>query len=224
MQRVTLAGHPLSVSGGSCGSDSIGGGMAARPCVLARHTRPHVARVPSRHATVTNLCRDLKKPHPSVCFFVPQAASAFRGPPVRIATSPHHEPRCGRRFRLPSDTAGAHGGRRYVTGAPGPCPDRSRPRPPDGSPGETDRPHPHPQRSRPHRRLPALAIRRTPAEVAPWRWRFDLRFLPDPRCDASTHKEGVAIPGAKAPTQVNLALGGLDQAEGGFVTDVLFVQ
>jgi hypothetical protein len=46
------------------------------------------------------LCHDIKKPHPAISFFVPQAASAFRGPPVRIAAS---------RFRLPSDTAGAHG-------------------------------------------------------------------------------------------------------------------
>jgi len=114
----------------------------------AHHTGIHTACLPSRHPSVNVLCHPIKTAHPPVSCFTPQVASAFRGPPLCIAASPYHEPRCGRRFRLLSDTAGAHGGRRRFTGAPGSYPDRSRPRPPDGSPGETPRPHPHPQSNR----------------------------------------------------------------------------
>jgi hypothetical protein len=120
--------------------------MAARPCVLraSYRNRRGLCSVSSRDGERS--LPPIKKPHPSVSFLVPQAASAFRGPPLRIAASPHHEPRCGAVASvLLSDAAGAHGGRQRFTGAPGSYPDRSKPRPPDLSSGETHRPHPHPQ-------------------------------------------------------------------------------
>jgi len=135
--------------------------MAARPCLLraSYRNRRRLCSVSSRDGEGS--LPPLKKPHPSVSLLVLQAASAFRGPPLRIAASPHHEPRCGLRFRLSSDTAGAHGGRQRFTGAPGSYPDRSKPRPPDLSLGETNRPHPHTQRKRPPLLIPALHTRHT---------------------------------------------------------------
>jgi len=123
-------------------------GIHGAPLSPAHFTSTHAACVRSRHAPVNDLCRDHQKPHPAISFFVPQAASAFRGPPVRIAASPHHEPRYGLGFDLPCDRAGAHGGRRRFTGTPDSCADRSKPRPPDRAPCMPPRPHPHPQKNR----------------------------------------------------------------------------
>src|SRR5688572_19619949 len=52
----------------------------------------------------------------------------------------------------------------------------------------------------------------------------DVTSLPAPLLDSSTHKEFVAIPGAKTPTHVNLALGCLNHAECVLVTCILFIQ
>jgi hypothetical protein len=79
----------------------------------AHHTGIHTACLPSRHPSVNVLCHPIKTAHPPVSCFTPQVASAFRGPPLRSAASPHHEPRFGTRFDPSRDLAGAHGGRRH---------------------------------------------------------------------------------------------------------------